>query len=254
MASQVGLFVWYELYTTDLDAAAAFYQHVVGWQSHSLPMPGMDYRMFRSRQGNNSGMMILPEEAKAMGAPPHWLGYICVEDVDAAHANATALGARTYAGPMDVPGTGRFVILADPQGATTAFFQPEGTPAAMHDRVQHGEFGWHELMTSDPAAALAFYQQFVPWQEQQQMDMGPDGLYHIFGLGADHMLGGMMRRPQSMPVSAWGYYIGVEDLDAAMGRVQTGGGQVVHGPMEVPGGARVVNCLDPQGAFFSLMG
>lgn len=254
MASQNGLFIWYELYTTDMDAAAAFYGNVVGWGCDVVPMPGMDYRMFRSRQGNNCGMMMLPEEAKAMGAPPHWLGYLCVPDLDAAHAKALTLGAQTYAGPMDVPGTGRFVILADPQGATTAFFQPEGEPSAMHDREKHGEFAWHELMTTDPAAALGFYQQFVPWQEQQQMDMGPDGLYHIFGLGQDQMLGGMMRKPAEMPVSAWGYYIVVEDLDAAIGRVQAGGGQILNGPMEVPGGARVVNCMDPQGAYFSLMG
>ena len=108
-------------------------------------------------------------------------------------------------------------------------------------------------MTTDAPAALQFYQKMFGWQPTEAMDMGPMGKYHMFGrhLGP---LGGMMNKsPEMAQVPPnWGLYFRVADLDAAVARVKTGGGQILNGPMEVPGGDRIVNCLDPQGAAFSL--
>jgi len=61
----------------------------------------------------------------------------------------------------------------------------------------------------------------------------------------------MMTKMPEMPVAAWLYYFNVESIDAAIGRVKAGGGQVVHGPMEVPGGSWIINAIDPQGALFA---
>jgi predicted enzyme related to lactoylglutathione lyase len=254
MNSQRGRFVWYELHTTDVAAAAAFYGEVVGWQSNVVPMPGGDYRMFRSAQGNNSAVTELSAAAVANGAPPHWLGYLSVDDVDAAVATAVAAGGVVRLPAMDLPTVGRFCILADPQGANIAFFLPEGTPESMHDRMQPGEFCWHELLCDDPAAALQFYQPLTGWQALYDHDMGPDGVYRVFGFSQEDQLGGMFPRPKEDPHSAWSYYIGVADLDAAIARAVAAGGTLANGPMEVPGGARVATLQDPQGAWFSLLG
>ncbi len=116
--------VWYELMSSDPEAAKAFYTDVVGW--NIIPWEGggdMDYAMWAVGDRGIGGVMQLPEEAKAMGAPPHWLAYVAVEDVDATVAKATELGGRTYVEPTDIPNVGRFSVVADPQGAAFALHQ-----------------------------------------------------------------------------------------------------------------------------------
>jgi len=44
----------------------------------------------------------------------------------------------------------------------------------------------------------------------------------------------------------------VPDIDQAVERIKANGGTIMNGPMEVPGGDKIVNALDPQGAGFSL--
>ena len=51
---------------------------------------------------------------------------------------------------------------------------------------------------------------------------------------------------------AWNMYFRVDDVNAAADRAKANGGQVTNGPMEVPGGDWIVNCMDPQGAAFSM--
>ena len=56
-----------------------------------------------------------------------------------------------------------------------------------------------------------------------------------------------------LPMPFWLYYVNVEAIDAAAGRVKAGGGSVLNGPMEVPGSRWIVQCSDPQGAMFALL-
>jgi predicted enzyme related to lactoylglutathione lyase len=88
------------------------------------------------------------------------------------------------------------------------------------------------------------------------MDMGPMGEYPMYKNGEQHpfMLGGMMKKPDEVPVSMWSYYFRVPDIDAAAKSITGNGGQVLNGPMEVPGDEYVINGLDPQGAMFSVVG
>jgi predicted enzyme related to lactoylglutathione lyase len=62
-------------------------------------------------------MMAMPPGEKA---PTHWLPYFAVTSVDTTAQTAASLGATTYVPPTDIPGTGRFAVFADPQGATFA--------------------------------------------------------------------------------------------------------------------------------------
>ncbi|HLY81292.1 MAG TPA: VOC family protein, partial [Caulobacteraceae bacterium] len=90
------------------------------------------------------------------------------------------------------------------------------------------------------------------WTETGRHDMGPMGVYHLFG-NADGEVGGIMTKPAQIPVACWCYYFEVDDVDAAAERVTLAGGAVVMGPMDVPGGSRVVQATDPQGANFALV-
>lgn len=252
-----GRFVWYELLTTDPEAALAFYAEVVGWKTQ--PFEGGDgaYTMFVGDQGPLGGCTALPETAKQMGAPPHWQANVEVADVDATVGEVLALGGKLYVAE-DVPGVGRFAVVADPQGAVIAVFTPAAEMAS-HDVSKPGEFSWHELYTSDHEAAFTFYNRIVGWERKGSFDMGPMGTYLLWGRG-ERQLGGMMTTPPGMttpdgrPVPpSWMYYVTVGDLDAALVRATDRGAKVLNGPMEVPGGQRIVQLLDPQGAAFALV-
>ena len=85
------------------------------------------------------------------------------------------------------------------------------------------------------------------------MDMGEMGKYRFIQSGST-TIGAVMRKPPHLPVSAWSYYIGVDDIDRADEAVKAGGGPIMHGPIEIPGGEFALNGMDPQGAPFALVG
>lgn len=250
-----GTFVWYELMTTDAAAACSFYAQVLGWTQAPSGMPGIDYTLVSAGPHQVAGVMPLPAEAAAAGAPPAWIGYVLVDDVDAAAAAVQAAGGQICHPPTDIPTVGRFSTVADPHGAVVCLFRgsdgdapPDPAPGTP------GTVGWHELMAGDLASAWEFYSRQFGWVKADAIDMGPMGTYQLFGAaGASDAMGGMMTRPPEMPVAAWAYYFNVPAIDAAVGRVNAGGGQVLNGPMQVPGGGWIVNAVDPQGAMFSLV-
>ncbi|HLK39166.1 MAG TPA: VOC family protein [Polyangiaceae bacterium] len=245
-----GNFVWHEHLTKDPKAAIAFYTEVVGWKTQPFAEGG-DYIMWISGQGPLGGVMKLPDEAAKMGAPPHWMGNIQVDNVDKAAALAKKLGGKVYKEPDNIPKVGRFAVIADPQGASVALFQPEGT-MTLHDTTKEGEICWNELLTSDSAAAFKFYSELVGWKLLQEMEMGPMGTYRVFGLG-DKQVGGMMTTPKGAPrPPAWLYYTETSNLEAAITRATQKGAKVMNGPMDVPGGGRIAQLMDPQGAAFAL--
>lgn len=255
MAPGHGHFVWYELMTTDQEAAIRFYGDVVGWTARDAGMPGMAYALLSSAGDDICGVMDLPETARAMGAPPSWIGYVGVDDVDVAAASVAAGGGQVYRAPEDIPGIGRFAVVADPEGAVFALFRGAGEMPPRNPAQRPGLVGWHELMAADRERAFAFYEGQFGWAKDTAVDMGPLGVYQIFnyGSGADGV-GGMMTRPPGVTASFWIYYFTTDDITAAEARVIAGGGRIINGPMEVPGGVHIFQAQDPQGAVFAMVG
>lgn len=248
--TNTGRFVWYELMTTNPAAAKGYYGEVIGWKTQPFGEGG-DYEMWVGAQGPVGGVMVLPEEAKQMGAPPHWMSNVTVTNLDETLAKVRELGGRVYHGPGEVPTVGRFAVIADPQGGFLSAFQPANNMAP-HDSDKHGEFCWSELATTDLDGAFNYYSALFGWEKLHDHDMGPMGVYRLFGRNGKQW-GGMFKKPEGAPMpTAWLYYVQVDDLDAAVGRVTRNGGKVLNGPMEVPGGARIAQCMDPQGAAFAL--
>lgn len=249
-----GRFVWYELMTTDPAAAQRFYTDVVGWGTTPFEDAPMPYTMWTKGESPDSmigGVAELPAEARSGGVLPHWMAYVAVPDVDRTAARVEKLGGRILMGPDDIPNVGRFVLFADPQGATmSAFRSSTGTPMPERE-AEPGDVSWHELATTDPDAAFDFYAELFGWEKTEAMDMGEAGTYQMFGRSG-RPVGGVFRKPAEMPgPPAWLYYVKVADLDAALGKVGKRGGKVLNGPMDVPGG-RIAQCMDPQGAAFAL--
>jgi predicted enzyme related to lactoylglutathione lyase len=250
-----GKFVWYELMTTDPDAAKKFYTDVVGWKTAPFEhATGMEYTMWLKGKTPDTavgGLMVLPEEARKGGVPPHWIGYVAVPDVDKTATRAVELGGRVVHGPEDIPEVGRFVILADPQGAVIAAYKSAQDMPQQEAEPEPGDISWHELATTDYEAAFDYYSDLFGWEKQQAMDMGEAGMYQMYGLG--EKLGGMYTKTDEQPgPPAWLYYVSVDDLDASLKKTEKKGGKVLVGPMEVPGGSRIAIGLDPQGAAFAL--
>ncbi len=244
-----GSFVWYEHLTMDPQTAVGFYSDVVGWKTQPFGESG--YIMWVGSEGPLGGLMRCPDEAAKQGERPHWMAHVQVDDVDATAALARRLGGKVVHEPTDIPTVGRFAVLADPQGATISVFKPDGS-MTLHDPEKDGEFCWNELLTTDSAAAFRFYSQIFGWKILEEMDMGPAGTYRVFGVG-DRRLGGMMTTPKgaAMP-PMWLFYTDTTDLDAALGRAVKRGAKVMNGPMDVPGGGRIAQLMDPQGAPFAL--
>ena len=253
MSLSPGNFAWYELLTSDPPAAEAFYTAVLGWRAADAGMPGMAYTLMHVGDVPHAGLMALPPEARAVGAGAHWLGYVGVADVDASARHLAEAGGTVHRPPDDIPGVGRFAPVSDPQGAAFVLFRGHGAdgPPPIAPGTP-GTVGWHELHAGEIDAALGFYGPLLGWKKGVTHDMGPMGIYQEFGRFG-HSLGGMYKKPADMKAPPhWLLYAKVPDLQAAVAAVKAEHGQVLNGPMEVPGGDLVAQIQDPQGAAFAL--
>lgn len=254
MVNPHGSFIWYELMTTDPEGAKRFYEDVVGWTiGDPAPAGDVEYRMLGAPDGFAGGMLTLTKEMCDGGAGPIWLGYLGVDDVDAAVEKAVAAGAKVQMDAFDAPGVGRIAMIADPQGVPIYVMRGASEEdSTAYQRHSLGHVAWNELMTSDRQAALDFYREQFGYVQDGAMDMGPEMGEYSFISHDGQIVGAVMKASPESP-TAWQYYVRVADVDAAAGKVAAGGGQVLFGPMDVPTGERVLIGVDPQGASFGLV-
>ena len=252
-----GDFIWYELMTPDPDRSKSFYDAVVGWDIELRPAGEMDYRMIRRADGGHAGGVLrITEEMQQHGARPAWLGYLNVPDVDAKVASIEAAGGKTLMGATDIPHVGRIAMVADPQGAPFYVMKPippAGQPNARSDVFSPNAVqrcAWNELVTTDLDSARHFYPEQFGWTLGDTMPMGPMGDYQFIHQ-AGQMIGAMFAPPDRQP--AWRFCFRVDDLDRSIEAIRSGGGEILFGPTEVPGGGMIVQATDPHGAFFMVI-
>ncbi|SDS26090.1 VOC family protein [Bradyrhizobium canariense] len=252
MADYHGRFAWYELMTTDVAAAKAFYATVVGWDVRDASTADLAYTLFTSGKAAICGLMELPKEATKRGATPRWMGYVGVDDVDVTTGRLKRLGGTVYVPPTNT-NIGRISVVADPQTATLALANGLKLGQDQTSELdQPGRVGWHELLAADPNKASAFYADLFGWQKAGA-EIGAMDTYQLFSAGGQ-TIGGMFAKREREPYPFWLYYFNVDDIDAAAQRVKAGGGRIFEGPLEVLDGVWVARCIDPQGAMFALQG
>jgi predicted enzyme related to lactoylglutathione lyase len=120
-------FIWHELMSRDTEASERFYRDVAGLSVKTIGEGDDTYRLLVAA-GRPIGGMTGPRKGSDVwpsgGPAGHWVGYLATDDVDAATARATSLGAELLVGPLDIPGTGRVAVLKDPDEAPFGLFQP----------------------------------------------------------------------------------------------------------------------------------
>jgi len=249
----LGKFVWHDLMTNDVAKAVAFYEALVGWTWKEMEMEGMGtYRMIHAAGTEHGGIVQLSPQDNL---PSHWIGYVTVDDVDAAAAKAVELGGKAPVRGTDIPGVGRFAVIVDPRGAAVSPFKPlEWRGEGYEGPGRPGTFAWDELMAKDPEAEGRFFSQIFGWTVTP-VDMGRMGFYHLFKRPdrPDKDAGGMLTKPDGVEGSSmWLPYIGVEDVDATAARVEPLGGTVHVQPRDIPNVGRFSVAGDPMGALFAL--
>ncbi len=253
MANFHGRFAWYELITTDAEAAKTFYSNVMGWGVLDASVPDRAYTLFTAGKDLVSGLMHLPADGRRMGIEAAWIGYIGVNDVDATVDRIERLGGAVHVPPTDVINVSRFSIFADPQTARLGLLQwARPVPQKPADLGTTGQVGWHELLATDWQKAFAFYSELFGWQ-RADTEIGEMGTYQLFSSGGQAM-GGMVTKAPVVPAPFWLYYFNVSDVDAVAQRVTAAGGQILNGPVKLPSGNSIVQCRDPQGGIFALRG
>jgi predicted enzyme related to lactoylglutathione lyase len=247
VATAAGRIGWHELLTRDIDAAKAFYGQLLGWQTEVFQPGGFDYQMIQSGGQGHGG--YLPLDQFAPQAPPHWIAYVTVEDIDQVASKTKAGGGTIVFGPSEIPEIGRILVLLDPAGAAIAAIQPatgggDGMP------MPEGVFVWDELATTDVEAAKEFYGDLFGWNAET-MDM--EGMpYTIFQRGDRQIAGAMTKMAEDPSPPHWTTYIHADDIDATTAKVSDLGGTVLVEPSDIPGVGRFSLIQDPTGAVVGL--
>jgi uncharacterized protein len=250
-----GQFVWNDLMTTDVAAAKRFYAPLTGWSPKlwDKSTPQQQYTLWMHDGAPIGGVVELTSAQRAQGQPPAWLPSVSVNNVDSTARQAASLGGKIHMPPADIPDTGRYAVLQDPQGAFFAIFTPKNPMPGFDGTPQVGRFAWYELMTTDYKRAFDFYRQLFGWEKTgDEMDMGGGNAYLMYGMKGK-MFGGIYNREPNMAnvPPFWLTYVNVKDVDRTTDAAVKAGARLVNGPMDVPGGGRISVIGDPQGAAFA---
>lgn len=238
-----GRFVWHELVTPAPAAAHRYYNDVFHWKT-ARGEQHPDYTMFATGGERIGGTVPLKDGA------PRWLHYIGTPNLEATLEQATRLGATVLEAPTVISDDSRYAVLNDPQGAPFALYS-SSQPLREDRTPRRGEFSWMELAATDANEALHFYCALFGWERTAAHDMGPMGFYYLFGRnGRD--IGGAFDKPAELPGPTWLGYVRAKDLDDVVAKARAGGGTLINGPMEVPGGDWIAQIVDPQGAMFAI--
>jgi predicted enzyme related to lactoylglutathione lyase len=244
-----GTFCWEELTTTDQGAAKAFYGALLGWEFDDRPVGdgGYVYSMAQVEGKNVAAIATQPDQQREAGVPPMWNSYVSVESADATAERAQELGATVHAPPFDVMDVGRMAVIADPQGAFFEIWQPKAHIGASLVNAP-GALSWNELNSPDVDASAAFYGALFGWTVES-FDMGGEPYLSIKNGGANG--GGIRPLNQPGPPPHWLAYFAVQDIAAALAKVDELGGAKLAGPIDI-GRGKIAVVKDPQGAFFAL--
>ena len=240
--------VWFDLSTSDLEAAKSLYAELFGWSYQSFGEEMGHYTM-AFREGR-AAAAVAPKMPGQEDGPVTWTVYFGVTDINAAVARVTAQGGSMLVPPMAIPGSGHMAIAVDLGGAVFGLWQADPFPGAGIEG-EPGAMCWSEVACRNAADNAAFYAS-VFGLNIQTMDAGGSP-YHMLRDGDAPVCGVMQMNEQWEGIPPhWMAYFAVADLEAANATLAKHGGTAMHGPIPSPYG-RIMVVKDAQGAVFSYM-
>jgi predicted enzyme related to lactoylglutathione lyase len=232
------MFCRYALRTIDVDGARRFYSEAIGL---SLPPEG-------SSESSLLEVWPLHERARALGAPPHWLGQIAVEDVDRTADRLVELGSERLGPTVQARDGTPFATLRDPFGAVVGV-------RARGQSLNESPVEWHQLHTRDAEGAWQMYSELFGWVPKETIDAPePIGALRLFAWRAAGKPVGSMGNTARLPGvhPHWLFFFPVADVEATAARVRALAGTAQE-PILLPNGSCFIGCEDPQGAAFGLV-
>jgi uncharacterized protein len=244
-----GTFSWTDLTTPDQAGAKHFYSQLFGWEADDQDIgQGMTYSMMKLGGREVCAVSSQPQQQREAGVPPMWNSYITVGSADDALARAERLGATVHAQAFDVFDAGRMGVVQDPQGAFFEVWEPKAHIGAGWVNAP-GALSWNELVTSEPDASGAFYDELFGWTTEE---MPGEPRYRIIKAADGHTNGSMsaMAPPGTPP--HWLVYFGTDDVGATLAKVGELGGRTLLEPTQIGEAGMIAVAQDPQGAAFAL--
>ncbi len=243
---------WIDLMVPDRLVAQAFYGALFGWD-FEVGGPETGFYTMASKHGQPVAGLGEPQDGEP--APPaQWTTYLAVDDVDATVSRARDAGGTVLMEPMGVMEFGQMAVLADPTGAVVGIWQ-SGAHTGANLVNEPGSLIWNEAVSTDLAAARAFYGSVFGYEFD---DMSGPGFEYVSaslaGTGPEKAIGGLGGKgtlPDGAPPH-WQTYFAVADTDATVASAIKLGGKLLDGPNDSPFG-RVAVVSGPAGERFTLM-
>ncbi|MGW4791482.1 VOC family protein [Nonomuraea sp. NPDC004297] len=239
---------WLDVSSPDLDASAAFYTGLFGWESFSL---GPEHRDYRFCQVGGETVAGISAQNPSRGAPA-WLTYFRSPDADAVAKTVEQAGGTVVGPPLDIEGQGRMAVFADPAGAAFAVWQP-GATDGLGLVTEAGSLSWVELYAADPAGIRSFYRSVFGWRVED-LQMGGT-VYTVISPaegGESSAMAGIVPLPEG-EAAHWLPYFEVLDCDATVAAAQRLGAQTRTPAVSAEGVGRVAVLADPFGARFAVI-
>jgi hypothetical protein len=241
-----GRWVWGDLVTSDVAAAADFYGKVFGWTFETYG--GEDDRdtyTLALADGLPIGGLVFDRRAsKGEDPSARWIGLISVTDVRAAADAVARAGGKAVVQPTMLGERGETAVFEDPEGTLFGVVRSKsGDPADF--RGDLNEWVWIDLWTADVDQATRFYSGVAGYQVVPLEQDGPRSGAHL--LSGNYVRAGVMQKHDARVSAVWLPYLRVADVKATADKVRAAGGKVLREPVSM-GRAIVAIVADPTGA------
>lgn len=240
--------MWVDHTSKDVQASAAFYSQLFGWQAQDMGEQAGHYTMFSS----NGKEVAATTPPMSPDSPSVWSTYISTDNIEDTAKKVQAAGGSTMVAPMQVMDQGTMAVFVDPTGAVFCVWQP-GTFKGTQLVNKPTSLSWNELATRDMNAAKEFYPKVFGWGVKS--NPMPDGSEYVeWQINGRSIAGGMQMGsmyPPQVP-SHWLVYFAVANTDETVKKAQELGAQIMAPAMDIPQG-RFAVISDPQGAAFAVI-
>ncbi len=242
-----GKFVWFDYHAKDLDKAKGFFGELFNWKTQDIPTPDGGVYTMITLDGQPIGGLMLPPP----GAPENamWLSSLEVPDARAAAAKVKSIGGSILKEAMAMGDFGTWALVADPQGGVFAVWQAAKAAGNGDYKGVTGAFCWNELVSNDPAKAVAFYTQLGFGVQTKEGEMGT---YHMLTSDGKPRAG-VLKSPMPEAPQAWIPYVQVASADQTVDKAKKLGSTVYLAPTDIAGVGRIAVIADSQGGVTGIL-